>query len=87
MYKRVKFKRGLHLFKGLCLLFLPNVPGAMFIQGGTFIPDSRVKLVLLKAHKRSRQAFNSLKSKKAFWQGQGFSVERMVNSEFVGREF
>ena len=25
--------------------------------------------------------------KKAFWQGQGFSVERMVNSEFVGREF
>ena len=36
------FKRGLRLFKGLCLLFLPNVPGAMFIQGGTFIPDSRV---------------------------------------------
>ena len=31
------------LFKrGLRLLFLPNVPGAMFIQGGTFIPDSRV---------------------------------------------
>ena len=36
------FKRGLRLFKGLCLLFLPNVPGATFIQGGTFIPDSRV---------------------------------------------
>ena len=36
------FKRGLRLFKGLCLLFLPNVPGAMFIAGGTFIPDSRV---------------------------------------------
>ena len=36
------FKRGLRLFKGLCLLFLPNVPGAMLIQGGTFIPDSRV---------------------------------------------
>ena len=35
-------KRGLRLFKGLCLLFLTNVPGAMFIQGGTFIPDSRV---------------------------------------------
>ena len=34
---------GLRLFKGLCLLFLPNVPGAMFIQGGTFIPDSRVE--------------------------------------------
>ena len=39
------FKRGLRLFKGLCLLFLPNVPGAMFIQGGTFIPDSRVSLL------------------------------------------
>ena len=36
------FKRGLRLFKGLCLLFFPNVLGAMFIQGGTFIPDSRV---------------------------------------------
>ena len=36
------FKRGLRLFKGLCLLCLPNVPRAMFIQGGTFIPDSRV---------------------------------------------
>ena len=35
--------RGLRLFKGLCLLFLPNVPGATFIQGGTFIPDSRVQ--------------------------------------------
>ena len=23
-------------------MILPNVPGAMFIQGGTFIPDSRV---------------------------------------------
>ena len=23
-------------------MFLPNVPGAMFIQGGTFIPESRV---------------------------------------------
>ena len=33
------FESGLCLFKifkGLCLLFLPNVPGAMFI------PDSRV---------------------------------------------
>ena len=27
---------------GLCLFFLPNFPGATFIQGGTFIPDSRV---------------------------------------------
>ena len=37
------FERRLHLFRGLCLLILPNVPGAMFIQGGTFIPDSRVQ--------------------------------------------
>ena len=36
------FKRGLRLFKGLYLLFLPNVPGATFIQGGTFILESRV---------------------------------------------
>ena len=36
------FKRGLHLFKRLCLLFLPNVPGATFIQGGTSIPEYRV---------------------------------------------
>ena len=27
---------------GLRLFFLPNFPGATFIQGGTFIPDSRV---------------------------------------------
>jgi hypothetical protein len=36
------FKRGLRFFKVLFLLFLPNVPGAMFIQAGTFILDSRV---------------------------------------------
>ena len=34
--KYLLFKRGLRLFKGLCLLLLPNV------LGGTFIPDSRV---------------------------------------------
>ena len=27
---------------GLRLFFLSNFPGAMFIQGATFIPDSRV---------------------------------------------
>mgnify|MGYP007048715311 CR=1 FL=1 len=27
---------------GLRLFFLPNFPGTMFIQGTTFIPDSRV---------------------------------------------
>ena len=39
------FERELRLFKALCLLLLPNVPGATFIQGqaqgSTFIPDSR----------------------------------------------
>ena len=33
---------GLRLFKGLRLLFLPNIPGATFIQGGTSILESRV---------------------------------------------
>ena len=31
---------GLHLF------FLPNYPGAKFIQGARFIPDSRVVLAV-----------------------------------------
>ena len=30
---------------GLRLFFLPNFPGAMFIQGATFIPDSRVHII------------------------------------------
>ena len=37
MYKKIKLSvilRGLGLFKGLCLLFLPNIPGATFIKGG-----------------------------------------------------
>ena len=29
-------------FQGAMFIVFPNVPGAMFIQGGTFIPDSRV---------------------------------------------
>ena len=33
------------MLQGLRLLFLPNVPGATFIQGGTFIPESRVSIV------------------------------------------
>ena len=39
------FKRGLCLFKGLCLLFLQNVLVATFIQGGTFFSDSRVRII------------------------------------------
>ena len=31
---------------GLCLLFLPNYPGTTFIQGATFIPDSRVEQII-----------------------------------------
>ena len=48
MYKKIKLsvvlRGGYDLFKGLCLLFLPNVPGATIIQGGTFIPESRVNI-------------------------------------------
>ena len=33
---------GICFFKGLRLLFFPNVPGATFIQGATLIPESRV---------------------------------------------
>ena len=29
-------------FQGAMFIVLPNVPGATFIQGGMFIPDSRV---------------------------------------------
>ena len=29
-------------FQGAMFIFLPNVPGAMFIQGATLIPESRV---------------------------------------------
>jgi len=36
------FVQGLRLFKGLHLLFLQYVPGGTFIQGATFIPESRI---------------------------------------------
>ena len=45
MNKRVKFSailEGSTFIQGAMFIFLLNVPGAMFIQGGTFIPDSRV---------------------------------------------
>ena len=45
MYKRVKLsaiQEGATFIQGAILLFLPNVPRAMFIQGGIFIPDSKV---------------------------------------------
>ena len=41
------FLGGLCLFKGLCLLFLRNVPGAMFIQGGTSIPVFKSILLVI----------------------------------------
>jgi hypothetical protein len=47
MYKKIKLSvilRGGYVYSvGYVYCFLPNVPGAMFIQGGTFIPESRVK--------------------------------------------
>ena len=33
--------------QGAMFIVLPNVPGATFIQGGTFIPESRVLSRLL----------------------------------------
>ena len=36
------FVQGLRLFKGLRLLFLQYVSWGTFIQGATFIPESRV---------------------------------------------
>ena len=35
-------------FKGLRLMFLPNVPGATFIPGALSIPESRVVIFLTK---------------------------------------
>ena len=35
-------------FQGAMFIVFPNVPGAMFIQGATFIPESRVVNVCLK---------------------------------------
>ena len=42
---------------GLRLFFLPNLPGATFIQGGMFIPDSRVAkpAYLLQVMKKEKQ--------------------------------
>ena len=41
-------KRGLRLFKLLRSLVLEKIYKAMFIQGATFIPDSRVGTYLVK---------------------------------------
>ena len=56
----------LRLFKGLCLLFLSNVPGAMFIQGGTFIQDSRVRGPYLCAKNADSVFIVSVKNLKRF---------------------
>ena len=37
---------------GLRLFCLPNFPGAMFIRGATFIPDSRVTQFFLRTKSR-----------------------------------
>ena len=48
---------GLHLF------FLPNFPGATFIQGATFIPDSRVTVNLSENYclGKSKKSWHNLK--------------------------
>ena len=43
----------------VCLLFLSNVPGDTFIQGATFIPESRVGWYVLKAKGYYRNAIES----------------------------
>ena len=49
---------------GLRLFFLPNFPGATFIQGATFIPDSRVMNKQTKSrnfsYKYEKSRFNPL---------------------------
>ena len=47
----IKESNHLPFKRGLRLLFLPNVAGATFIQGGTFIPDSRVALLIVRRKK------------------------------------
>ena len=39
---------GYAYFRGVRLLFLPNLPGGTLIKGGTFIPDPRVRKKLFK---------------------------------------
>jgi hypothetical protein len=49
---------------GLRLFLLPNFPGATFIQGATFIPDSRVEsslgFTIHRLHNKHVQAFLDL---------------------------
>ena len=47
--KQIRVNQGLGVcfFKGLCLLFFPNVPVATFIQGATLIPESRVTIAMV----------------------------------------
>ena len=52
-----------------CLLFLPNVPGATFIQGATFIPESRVHTFCLHSEPKLRIALQF---------GNGWGKERPV---------
>ena len=44
---------------GLRLFFLPTFPGAMFIQGAMFIPDSRVRIKSSRFCKPPFAGFNS----------------------------
>ena len=45
---------------GLRLFFLPNFPGAMLIQGGTFIPDSRVRTTFQMRRKNKSGIFSRI---------------------------
>ena len=62
---------------GLRLFFLPNFPGATFIQGGTFYPDSRVTTMtlrqpsLLSSIQRSKEEAAAVVCAVLFYRGNG----------------
>ena len=45
---------------GLRLFFLPNFPGATFIQGAKFIPDSRINKYLYHFTKQKKKNLKTL---------------------------
>ena len=51
---------GYVFFKGLRLLFSPNVPGATFIQGAMLIPESRVVAARIRASDKDLPALSQV---------------------------
>ena len=57
-------RQNINSVNGATLFFLPNFPGAMFIQGATFIPDSIV--VTVKTIRRVEHIFVAFSEKLNF---------------------